>query len=237
MPVNRDRLVLEHLPYATQLAKRYAGRGQSLEDLVQVASLGLVHAADRFDPEHGSEFYAFATPTILGELRRHFRDHAWAVRVPRSLQETTMRVQRVAEERAAAGLPSGASDIAADLGLVEEEVIAARQAHLEARATQSLDLPIGERGDEYVADIVGDLDPNFDHVETAGAVREALVALPPRERDIVLLRYYGERTQPEIADILGISQVQVSRLLSRTLAAIRDHILYDEPLPVRGRTA
>lgn len=232
LPPDHNRLVIEHLPYARQLAQRYAGRGQSLDDLVQVAFLGLVHAAVRFDPDQGTEFYAFATPTILGELRRHFRDHAWAMHVPRTLQETTIRVRRVAEDLAAAGLRATATEIAAELGIVREEVIAAQRAQLEARATHSLDLPIGERGDESVADLIGHLDPGIAFVEAAGAVRGALRALPSRERDMLVLRYYGERSQAEIGAILGISQVQVSRLLSRTLAALRQNVLYDEPIPV-----
>lgn len=226
----RNALAVEHLPLARQLAHWYAGRGQSTEDLVQVASLGLVHAAERFDPSHGKEFHSFAIPTILGELRRHFRDHAWAVRVPRTLQDTTLQVQRATEElRQSLGHDASVADVADELGLVEEEVRLAMRADGEARASRSLDHPIGE--DQTVADLVGELDPRLDLVELRSDVRSVLPRLPEREQQLLLMRFYGERTQSEIAERLGISQVHVSRLLSRTLAAVRDHLLDDVPLP------
>ena len=226
----RNALALEHLPLARQLARWYAGRGQSTDDLVQVASLGLVRAAGRFDPSHGKEFHSFAIPTILGELRRHFRDHAWAVRVPRTLQETTLQVQRATEElRQTLGHDATLADLADELGMVEEEVILAQRAEGEARSSHSLDRPIGD--DATVADVVGDLDPRLDLVELRRDVRAVLRRLPEREQQILLLRFYGERTQSEIAERLGISQVHVSRVLTRTLSAVRDHVLYDVPLP------
>lgn len=232
----RVELALAHLPLASQLAQWYSGRGQSLDDLVQVASLGLVRAAERFDPSHGKEFHSFAIPTILGELRRHFRDHAWAVRVPRGLQETTLLVQRTSEQlRQTLGHEASPADLAQELGLIEEEVLQAQQAQGEARSSRSLDLPVGEGGSEVFGDLVGDLDPAIDLVEQLNDVRAALQHLPPRELEIVLLRFYGERTQAEIAQRLGISQVHVSRVLSRTLAALRDHVLYDVPLPESWR--
>ena len=216
----RNALALEHLPLARQLARWYAGRGQSTDDLVQVASLGLVRAAGRFDPSHGKEFHSFAIPTILGELRRHFRDHAWAVRVPRTLQETTLQVQRATEElRQTLGHDATLADLADELGIVEEEVILAQRADGEARSSHSLDRPIGD--DATVADVVGDLDPRLDLVELRSDVRAVLRRLPEREQQILLLRFYGERTQSEIAERLGISQVHVSRVLTRTLSAVR----------------
>jgi RNA polymerase sigma-B factor len=232
LPADRHELVEQYLPLARQLARRYAGRGQSLDDLVQVASMGLVAAASRFDPAHGKEFHSYAVPTILGELRKHFRDHAWAVRVPRGLQETSLRVQRTAEElQASLGHGVSAAEVAAELGLLEEEVIAAQQAQAEARSSKSLDLPVGERGGEQVADLVGEPDLALDLVEESTDVRAALAKLPPRELEIVLLRFFGDLTQGQIAERLGISQVHVSRVLSRTLAAVRDHVLHDVPLP------
>jgi RNA polymerase sigma-B factor len=228
--LDRTALALQHLSLARQLAGWYSGRGQSREDLVQVASLGLVRAAERFDPAHGKEFHSFAIPTILGELRKHFRDHAWAVRVPRSLQETTLQVQRAAEQmRQTMGHEASPADLAAQLGLVEEEVLLALRAGGEARSSHSLDHPVGE--DESVADLVGDTDPALDLIELRHDVRAALSRLPEREQQILLMRFYGERTQSEIAERLGISQVHVSRVLSRTLAALRDHVLDDVPLP------
>lgn len=231
LPADRADLVVDHLPYAAQLARRYAGRGQSLDDLVQVANLGLVNAATRFDPDRGSEFYAFATPTILGELRRHFRDNSWAMHVPRSMQEASLQVQVISEDRAAHGLPPDAAEIADTLGLDSDEVRRAQQVHVEARTAHSLDMPVGDGSGEWVSDIIGSPDPMLDVVEQSGDVRKALQQLPDREREILLQRFYGERTQAEIADNVGMSQVQVSRLLSRTLAAIRAYLLYDEPLP------
>lgn len=226
----RDALTLEHLPLARQLARWYAGRGQSLDDLMQVASLGLVRAASRFDPSHGKEFHSFAIPTILGELRRHFRDHAWAVRVPRTLQETTLQVQRSADElRQRLGHEATPAELAEELGLAEEEVLLAQRVEGEARSPHSFDHPMGEDG--TVAEVIGDLDPGLELVELRQDVRAVLRRLPERERQVLLLRFYGERTQSEIADRLGISQVHVSRVLTRTLAAMRDHVLYDVPLP------
>ena len=226
----RNALALEHLPLARQLARWYAGRGQSTDDLVQVASLGLVRAAGRFDPSYGKEFHSFAIPTILGELRRHFRDHAWAVRVPRTLQESTLQVQRASDElRQTLGHDATLADLADELGMVEEEVILAQRAEGEARSSHSLDRPISD--DATFADVVGGLDSRLDLVELRRDVRAVLLRLPEREQQILLLRFYGERTQSEIAERLGISQVHVSRVLTRTLSAVRDHVLYDVPLP------
>jgi RNA polymerase sigma-B factor len=228
----RRQLAVEYMPLARQLAQRYAGRGQRLDDLVQVASLGLVRAAARFDPEFGTKFHSFAVPTILGELRRHFRDHAWAARVPRSLQEVTLKVQKASDElRAAKGQDASTAEVAEHLGLVEEEVLQAMQARGEAMSSKSLDHPMGEDGDEAFGDLVGDLDPGLEYVELREAVRAALQQLPAREREILLMRFYGEQTQSEIAATLGLSQVHVSRLITRTLAALRDHVLQDVPLP------
>ena len=226
----RNALALDHLPLARQLARWYSGRGQSTEDLVQVASLGLVRAAGRFDPSHGKAFHSFAVPTILGELRRHFRDHAWAVRVPRTLQESTLHVQRAADDlRQTLGHDATLADLADEVGLVEEEVLVAQRADGEARSAHSWDHPIGD--DSTLADLVGELDPRLELVELRRDVRVVLGRLPEREQQILLLRFYGERTQSEIAERLGISQVHVSRVLTRTLAAMRDHVLYDVPLP------
>jgi RNA polymerase sigma-B factor len=232
LPAYRHDLVTENLSYARQLARKYLGRGQSLEDLTQVAYLGLVSAAKRFDPERGADFYAFVTPTILGELRKHFRDHSWGVRVPRTLQEASIKVRRIEEDRVAAGLPVAAADIAAALNMTEEEVRQAQQVNEEVLTVHSLDTPMGEQGDLMVAEIMGELDPRFDVVEAMSDIRAALWELPQQDRDIVLLYYYGDRTQQEIGEILGISQVKVSRSLSSTLAALRSHILFDEPFKV-----
>lgn len=225
-------LALDYMPLARQLAHRYSGRGQRLEDLMQVASLGLVRAASRFNPEYGTEFHSFAVPTILGELRRHFRDQAWAARVPRSLQEMTLKVQKAADElRSSKGTDPTPADIAEHLGLLEEEVLQAMQARGEAMSSKSLDHPMGEDGDEAYGDLVGEVDGDLEYVELREAVREALMKLPEREREILTMRFFGERTQSEIAEQLGLSQVHVSRLITRTLAALREHVTHDVPLP------
>lgn len=228
----RDDLVLENLPLARQLAGWYTGRGQSHDDLVQVASVGLVHAARRYDPAHGREFHSFAIPTILGELRKHFRDHAWAVRVPRGLQETTLLVQRAGEALGQTlGRPPTVAEIAAHLGIVEEEVRLALQTEGEARYAHSLDKPLDS---EPFESLIGAEDDALAAAELRHDVREAISQLPEREQQILRLRFYGERTQTEISELLGISQVHVSRVLSRTLAALRDYLLHDVPLPLAG---
>ncbi|MBK9435128.1 MAG: sigma-70 family RNA polymerase sigma factor [Micrococcales bacterium] len=180
----------------------------------------------------GNEFHSFAVPTILGELRRHFRDHAWAARVPRSLQEATLKVQRASDElRVARGQDPTPAEVADELGLVEEEVLQAMQARGEAMSSKSLDHPMGEDGAEAFGDLVGDTDPDLEYVELREAVRSALHKLPEREREILLMRFYGEHTQSEIAERMGLSQVHVSRLITRTLTALRDHVMNDVPLP------
>jgi RNA polymerase sigma-B factor len=226
----RNALVVEHIGLARQLAGWYSGRGQTIEDLVQVASLGLVRAAERFDPAYGKAFHSFAIPTILGELRKHFRDNAWAVRVPRGLQETTMAVQRAsAEISQSLGHEATPADVAEHLGLAEQEVLLALRAQREARSSHSLEHPLGDDGS--VADLVGDLDPALDLADLSQSARDALERLPEREQQILLMRFHGEQTQSQIADRLGISQVQVSRILTRTLTALREHMLEDAPLP------
>ena len=236
LAADRQALAVEYLPLARQLAGWYAGRGQAREDLVQVASLGLVRAAERFDPAHGKEFHSFAIPTILGELRKHFRDHAWAVHVPRALQETTLQVQRATEQlRQTLGHDPAPADLAKELGLVEEEVQQALRVDSEARCSHSLDHPVGD--DDSVAELIGDVDPGMDRAEARSDVRAALRQLPEREQQVLLLRFYGERTQAEIAERLGISQVHVSRILARSLAVLRDHVLDDVPLPTGWQAA
>lgn len=228
---DRDRLVSEHLPLARQMAQRYAGRGQPLDDLVQVASLGLVKAAERFDPGRRTSFPAYAIPTMLGELRRHFRDHAWAVRVPRTLQETTLEVEKATQRLSQRNGAATVEQVAEELGLSGREVLQARQTSGEAFARTSLDRPVGEDGGGVVGDLVGQEDASLESVENRVAVRNALRHLPEREQEIILMRFFGDRTQVEIAEELGISQVHVSRTLTRTLAMLRDHIVDEVPLP------
>jgi RNA polymerase sigma-B factor len=228
-----DSLVEEHIPLARRLAHRYAGKGEALEDLIQVAMVGLVNAARRYDPERGTDFARFAVPTILGELRRHFRDSCWAVRVPRGLQELALRVQSTAEvvSREQGRSPT-VREIAAALEVSEDEVLEALEAGSAYSAT-SLDAPAAkdDPSGPTLADQLGDDEPTFDTVEAREATKQALSQLPERERRVLTLRYFGDRTQREIAEELNISQMHVSRLLARTLTQLHDHLVDEVDLP------
>lgn len=229
---NVERMVTDHLSLARQLASRYSGRGQALEDLVGVANLGLVKAAERYDPDHGSSFPSYAVPTILGELRRYFRDHAWAVRVPRTLQENALDVERAADDlRGELAGDATRQQVAEKLEISDSAVVQAQQTRREALSSASLDRPIGEDSDGVLGDLLGTEDGRLSSVEDAQAVRDALARLPHREREIVVMSFYGEQTQAEIAEHLGISQVHVSRTLARTLATLRHHVVDEVPLP------
>jgi RNA polymerase sigma-B factor len=225
-------LVVEHLAVARRLAHKYAGRGQSVEDLVQVANLGLVKAAQRFEPEQGTPFIAYAVPTMLGELRRYFRDNAWAIHVPRSVQETALRVRHAGDRlRQSLGHEVDATEIAHDLGLSLDEVLEARNASGVAFACRSLDAALMDEGDSRLSEILGSDDVSLEHIEARESLRRAFGRLPAREREILVLRFFGELTQSEIAEQLGISQMHVSRLLARTLQTLREHVVEDVPLP------
>jgi RNA polymerase sigma-B factor len=224
-PVARDELARRFLPLARSLALRYRGSSEDLEDLIQVASLGLVKALDGFDPERGDSFVAYAAPTILGELRRHFRDRVWEVRLPRGLQERTIAVNRVATELSEElGRTPTVSQVAERLGLEPEEVSEALQAD-EARRTLSLEVP-RSRGDEdstTILDAVGRAEPGYDAVEAQMAAEEA--PLDERERLVLRLRFHEGLNQYEIGSRIGVSQMQVSRImrgaLRKLLAAVQ----------------
>jgi RNA polymerase sigma-B factor len=218
----REQLVRRFMPLARQLARRYERPGESLEDLVQVASLGLVKAIDRFDYDRGSAFSSYAVPTILGELKRYFRDSGWAAHVPRGMQERVMDVnQSVARLSCASGRSPSPADIAADTGLTPEEVLEALEAGL-AYDSVSLDTPRGDsdEGDTY-ADTHGELDERFDLVEHEATIAPALRALPARDRLVLHLRFVEDLTQSEIAARVGVSQMHVSRLIRRALERLR----------------
>ncbi|HTT87043.1 MAG TPA: SigB/SigF/SigG family RNA polymerase sigma factor [Acidimicrobiales bacterium] len=216
----RDRLVEEHLGIAVHLARRFSGRGEALDDLVQVASLALVGAVERFDPGRGVEFSTFATRTILGELKRHFRDRGWFVRAPRRVQELYLQV---GEAAAALNQELGRSptidEIAARVGAREDDVIEALEAGQAYRAG-SLDA-VGPDGETLHARIGHD-DLGFGHAEDRVALAPALALLPRRERTIVELRFVDGLIQLQIAERMGISQMHVSRLLAKSLQAMRD---------------
>ena len=224
-PSVREQLVERFMPLARSLALRYRGGGESVEDLVQVASLGLLKAIDRYDPERQSSFVAYAAPTILGELRHHFRDHSWSVRLPRSLQERSMRITEVAQEiRGSAQRSATVAEVAERCNLDEHEVIEAMQAD-QARRTTSLDQPSAWREEESVpvVETIGTDESGFERAESEMA--SAGAELRPKERQALHLRFHQGLTQREIGARIGVSQMQVSRLirsaLDKLLLAVR----------------
>ncbi|MFD5578977.1 MULTISPECIES: SigB/SigF/SigG family RNA polymerase sigma factor [Streptomyces] len=226
----RDELVTAWLPMAHRIAGRFRDRGESIEDLRQVAALGLVKAIDRFDPSRGA-FESYAVPTITGEVKRHFRDRMWALRVPRRIQELRNKV-RVARRELTQnpGSPEpSVADIATHTGLTEEEVSAGMEA-LESFSTLSLDAELSTDDDGYsLADTLGASDSSYDVVVDRESAKEGLRRLPERERAILYMRFFEDMTQSRIADRLGISQMHVSRLISRSCARVRADVLGQRP--------
>src|SRR5438270_1315199 len=222
-PALRAERIEAHLGLAEYLARRFANRGEPLDDLVQVASLGLVKAVERFDRARGLEFTTFATPTIVGELKRHFRDKGWAVRVPRRVQELHLRVTRVIDDLALElGRSPTVQEIAQRAGTSEDEVVEAIDA---GSAYRSASLDAGRADDDESPGLLGqlgELDPELSRAERRAALSPLLAALPEREQVMLYLRFYEGMTQSEIAKRLDISQMHVSRLLSRSLQALRE---------------
>lgn len=217
----REELLLRHRPLAQYLARKFVGRGEALEDLEQVASLALLKAIDRFETERDVKFSTFATVTIVGELKRHLRDRGWAVRVPRPLQELAVRVSGLMPELwQELGRSPTAREIAERVGASEDEVLEALDA-AQAYSTDSLDAPTGDEDRPTPAESLGALDERFERLEGWRTVAPLIERLPERERAILYLRFFEEKTQSQIADELGISQMHVSRLLSRTLSGLR----------------
>lgn len=225
----RDELVRHFHSVIGPLASRFRGRGESIEDLEQVASIGLVKAVDRFDPERGVKFTTYATATILGELKRYLRDKAWSLRVPRSLQERSVAVHSAAPRLAQRlGRSPTIAELASELDLDEDDVIEAMDVG-SAYTAASLDAPIGdEAGAAEVIDRVAVEDETLAMMAQWTDVAEAIRELPERERHILFLRFFEGRTQSEIAEIVGVSQMHVSRLLSRSLELVRGYV---EPEP------
>ncbi|MFI8091126.1 SigB/SigF/SigG family RNA polymerase sigma factor [Streptomyces sp. NPDC086080] len=218
----RDELVTAWLPMAHRIAGRFRDRGESIEDLRQVAALGLVKAIDRFDPSRGA-FESYAVPTITGEVKRHFRDRMWALRVPRRVQELRNKVRVARRELTQSpGSPEpSAAAVAAHTGLTEDEVAAGMEA-LESFSTLSLDAELSSDDDGYsLADTLGTADASYDVVVDRESAKEGLRRLPERERAILYMRFFEDMTQSRIADRLGISQMHVSRLISRSCARVR----------------
>lgn len=221
-PAQRDVLVAEHLGLAEHLARRFANRGEPLDDLVQVASIGLLKAIERFEPDRGLGFSTYATPTIVGELKRHFRDKGWAVRVPRRVQELHLRLGSVVGELTQQlGRSPTVGEIAHAASASEEQVLDAIEAS-HAYRTRSLDAPGGDGEDLSLAARLGQDDPGLIDSERRAELTPLLATLPHRERVILYMRFFEGRTQSEIATVLAISQMQVSRLLARSLAELKE---------------
>ena len=209
------------LPLVRRLARRYQRGGEPLDDLVQVGCVGLVKAIDRFDLERTTSFASFAVPTILGELKRHFRDHGWAVHVPRGMQERVLRVENTsaALSRQLGRAPS-VEEIGVALGIPVEEVLEAKEAGAGYEA-MSLDAPRPGEDEGALTDTMGAWDMRLDLIDERSAIGPALAALPDREREILSLRFAEDLTQQEIAERIGVSQMHVSRLLRRSLTRLR----------------
>jgi RNA polymerase sigma-B factor len=217
----RDRVIEAWLPMAGHLARRYSGRGEPYDDLHQVAVVGLIKAVDRFDAGRGIEFAAFAIPTIVGELKRHFRDRTWSIRVPRRLQELRLAITAANNTLThTLGRSPTVADIAAHLDTTEEEVLEGLEGARAYHST-SLSTPVSQESGTTLADTLGTQDEGFELTELRVALGPALARLDDREQKIISLRFYGNLTQTEIAEQVGISQMHVSRLLTRALTKLR----------------
>ena len=224
-PSAREEIVRRFMPLALQLARRYANSREPLDDLLQVASLGLIKAVDRYEVGRGTAFSSFAVPTILGELKRHFRDVGWAVHVPRALQELTLRVRAEVDELGRTlGRSPAPAEVAASLGEPVESVVEALESATAHHAV-SLDAPLrsGDSDERDAAwhDRIGAEEEGYDRAEWRGALQRGIRALPERDRVILALRFEDELTQAEIANRIGVSQMHVSRLLRRALDRLR----------------
>jgi RNA polymerase sigma-B factor len=222
-PALREELAVRFLSLVQILARRYSDRGERLEDLEQVASLGLLKALDGFDDSRGTSFRAYAEPTILGELRRHFRDKRWAMRVPRDLKEAIPRIRRAVEElEGDLGREPAPAEVAEQAGMEEEEVLEALEAAATSRPS-SLDAPaaVGEPDATSVSELIGAEDENLDQTEWGVMLEERLERLDEREREVLHLRFVQDLTQREIGERVGVSQMQVSRILRATLETLK----------------
>jgi RNA polymerase sigma-B factor len=221
----RDRTIEAWLPLAHHLAHRYSGRGEPTDDLLQTAAVGLIKAVDKFDPDRGVDFAGYAIPTIIGELKRHFRDRTWDIRVPRRLQELRLAISEANSTLLQTlGRSPTVTDIASHLTLPEEDVLEGLEG---ARAYNAVSLSTptgdGERATE-LGDMLGADDREYELAELRVALGPALATLDEREQKILTLRFYGNLTQSQIADQIGVSQMHVSRLLARALAKLRGQL-------------
>ncbi len=225
----REDLVRAWLPMAERIAGRFRNRGEALEDLRQVAALGLVKAVDRYDPARGAAFESYAVPTITGEIKRHFRDHMWTLHVPRRVQDLRGRVRAATQELVANAdvQRPGVADLAAHTGMTEDEVRAGLEA-IDSFSALSLDAELPGGDDGYsLSDSLGSADPALDIVVDRESIKPGLRCLPERERKILYMRFFRDMTQSRIAEDLGISQMHVSRLITRCCGRLRDQVLRD----------
>ncbi|WP_345271206.1 RNA polymerase sigma factor SigF [Nocardioides nanhaiensis] len=219
----RDSLVTLHLPLVEHCARRFRNRGEPYEDLVQVGTIGLIKAVDRFDSERGVEFSTYATPTIIGEIKRHFRDKGWAIRVPRRLQELRMQIgSATAELTQSLGRSPTPRELAERIGCTVEEIVEGMESS-NAYSTLSLDASSDDSDDGpgSMLDVIGVDDEGLANVEIRESIKPLLDQLDPREKRILLLRFFKNMTQSQIAEEIGVSQMHVSRLLNRTLTQLR----------------
>ncbi len=219
----RDALVHLHLPLVEHCARRFRNRGEPLEDLVQVGTIGLIKSVDRFDSDRGVEFSTYATPTIIGEIKRYFRDKGWAIRVPRRLQELRMQIgAATAELTQSLGRSPTPRELAEAVGCTVEEIVEGIES---SNAYSTLSLDASDDGEEGGAasmlDAIGVDDEGLEHVEIRESIKPLIDRLEPREKKILLLRFFKNMTQSQIAEEIGVSQMHVSRLLNRTLVQLR----------------
>ena len=220
----RDQAIEAWMPMARHLANRYAGRGEPNDDLFQVALVGLIKAVDRYQADRGVEFAGFAIPTIVGELKRHFRDRTWSIRVPRRLQELRLAITAAnATLTNTLGRSPTVTDVALHLEITEEEVLEGLEGARAYNST-SLSTPVGADGGTELGETLGGEDDRYEIAETRIALEPAMAALDEREQKIITLRFYGNLTQSQIAEHVGISQMHVSRLLTKALAKMRGHL-------------
>jgi RNA polymerase sigma-B factor len=225
----RHELVTGHLPVAEHIARRFAHRGEAGEDLVQVATVGLINAVDRFDPERGTDFLSFAVPTVMGEIRRYFRDSSWSVRVPRRLKELHLAITAAGNELSQQlGRAPTPSEIATRLGMSKDEIYEGLEAGNAYHSVSLDDMLTQDSDNTSLGEMLGEPDSAMEGVENHESLLPLVRELPERERTILLLRFFGNLTQTQIAEKIGISQMHVSRLLARTLQKLRDGLLEEE---------
>jgi RNA polymerase sigma-B factor len=222
----REAIVHRCLPLAEHIARRYRGRGEAHEDLVQVARVGLMNAVNRFDSDNGSDFLSYAVPTMMGEVRRYFRDHGWALKVPRRIKELLPQLNKArADLSQRLERAPNASEIAEHLGIDRELVVEATIAGGNY-STMSTDLPFSsDDADTVLADTLGSVDPGLDKVLEVESVRPLIAALPERERTVIRLRFFDNLSQTQIAERIGCSQMHVSRILANALNHLRSHVV------------